>query len=458
MSTVQRETLLAVGVALVFGAVFLLGEMVRRRFPSKPEVSRKTVHLLSGIVALSFPWVFRSSLTVLCLAIGFVAIGLITKRKGLLQCVHGVARASSGTIYFPLAVALIFMLSGDRPVLYFTAILVMAVADALAALVGGAYGRITFDVEGNVKSLEGSATFFAATWLCIALPLTLMTGLGWLECGLIALVIAVLVTGFEAISLSGSDNIFVPFGTYYLLAKMTRLPLTIIVENTLSLLLIILLTALIMVRLRLLTPSGVIGIMLLNYAAISLCGYSWFLPLMLSQVMYYAMIVHFIRHEGREKVKSFQLNVVLYLALIPTLLMFTANTVRDVRSVYLEYLTSITAQLAIIGNYFFAKAFSRSSGTLPGWVRGHRRLLEGVSVTAAAAGIAALPILWWVPTSRWVAFVLVLSGTWMGYALNVIMNLSYRGVKDEMFEHRRRFVSTVVGVAFVWLLRRLASA
>ena len=455
MSPVAREVMAGAAVAAIYGVVFLLGEAVRRHLPSQPEVSRKTVHLLGGLTALTFPYLFQSHWTVFGLALGFLAIGVVTKRAGLLQSVHGVARASSGAFYFPLAIYLIFVLSRARPVLYFIAILVMSISDTLAALVGGTYGRVKFQVEGNLKSLEGSTVFFVVTFLCVHLPLLLVTGLGRLESVLIALVIAVLVTGFEAISLSGSDNIFVPFGTYYVLAKMTRLPLPVVVDNVVTLLLIILLTTLLMVRLRLLTPSGVIGVMLLNYAAISLCGFSWFLPLILAQLMYYLLMVVFVHSEGREKVASFQLKVVLYIALIPTLLIFVANTVKDTRAVYPEYLTSITAQLAIIGNYFFAKSLGQAFGS-PGWSQRHRGILEAFCIIAASAFIAAPSLLFFSDAHRLPAIGLVLAGTWVAYALNFTMD-RYRGIRVDVFEYRRRLISAAAGVTFVWVLQRILS-
>ena len=44
-------------------------------------------------------------------------------------------------------------------------VLVLAVADAAAALVGGRYGRIRYEVEDQCKSLEGSLVFAAVTFV-----------------------------------------------------------------------------------------------------------------------------------------------------------------------------------------------------------------------------------------------------------------------------------------------------
>ncbi|MBM3244328.1 MAG: hypothetical protein FJZ15_00850 [Candidatus Omnitrophica bacterium] len=453
MINVQKEIVTAIVVAGIYILIFLIGETIRRILPSKTEVSRKTVHLLGGLTALSFPYLFASHWTVLGLSVTFCLTMLITKRKGILKSVHDVERKSYGSIYYPAAVYLIFLLSSTKPVIYFISILVMAVSDTMAALVGGKYGVIKFDVEGNLKSLEGSIAFFFVTFLCIHLPLLLMTEIGRFESVLIASIIALLLTGFESISLSGSDNIIVPFGTYFILAKFIRLPLNVVVWQT-EILLILIAAALIMyIRPRLFKTSGLIAIIMLNYAALSLCNYYWFLPLFLAQVMYYLLTLSFVRYEGLEKVASFQVKVLLYIGIIPTIFLFIANAYKDHMSVYLPYLTSITAQLAIIGNYF-ANYVSRPLKA-DTFLKAHRKVLEIVCSVAATLFIAGMPIYFYKAHHRLNSLIVVMIGTWVAYILNFMMNKYYRGAKDDIFEYRRRFVSAAIGVGSVFILQQL---
>jgi len=456
MINIQREVFTALIVAGIYLVIFFLGETVRRLFPSNAEISRKTVHLLGGLIALSFPRLFVSHWTVLALSVSFCAIILITKRKGILKSVHGVERKSHGGIYYPAAVYLIFLLSSTKPVIYFISILVMAVSDTMAALVGGKYGAIKFDVEGDLKSLEGSVAFFFVTFLCIHLPLLLLTNIGRAESVLIAFIIALLITGFEAISLSGSDNIIVPFGTYFILAKFVKQPLNVIVWQTEILLMLIVAALIMYIRPRLLKTSGLIAIIMLNYAALSLCNYYWFLPLFLAQVLYYLLILSFVHYEGIEKVASFQVKVLLYIGVIPTFFLFVANTHKDHMYVYLPYLTSITAQLAIISNYFFANYISRPLKA-NNYLKHHRKVLEIVCSVVATLFIAGVPIYLYKTNYRLNSLIVVVLGTWVAYILNFMMNRYYRGVKDDIFEYRRRFVSAAIGVACVFLLQKFIS-
>ncbi len=456
MINIQKEVITALIVAGIYILIFLIGETVRRFIPSNTEVSRKTVHLLGGLTALSFPYLFVSHWTVLALSVSFCAIMLITKRKGILKSVHDVERKSHGGIYYPAAIYLIFLLSSTKPVIYFISILVMAVSDTMAALVGRKYGVIKFDVEGSLKSLEGSIAFLFVTFLCIHLPLLLLTDIGRTESVLIAFIIALLVTGFEAISLSGSDNIIVPFGTYFILAKFIKQPLNVVVWQAEILLMLIVAGLIMYIRPRLLKTSGLIAIIMLNYAALSLCNYYWFLPLFLAQILYYLLILSFVHYEGQDKVASFQVKVLLYIGIIPTFFLFVANTQKDHMSVYLPYLTSITAQLAIICNYFFANYVIRplKAGN---YLKHHRKVLEVVCSIVATIFIAGMPIYFYKTNHRFNSLIVVMIGTWIAYILNFMMNKYYRGVKDDIFEYRRRFVSAAIGVACIFLLQKFIS-
>lgn len=446
MIDIQREIVTALIVTGIYLLIFSLGEALRRLIPSNAEIPRKTVHLLGGLTALSFPYLFVSHWTVLALSVSFCAIMLITKRKGILKSVHDVERKSHGGLYYPAAVYLIFLLSSTKPIIYFISILVMAVSDTMAALVGGKYGVIKFDVEGSLKSLEGSIAFFFVTFLCIHLPLLLLTNIGRAESVLIAFIIALLVTGFEAISFSGSDNIIVPFGTYFILAKFIKQPLSVVVWQTEILLMLIAVGLIMYIRPRLLKTSGLIAMIMLNYAALSLCNYYWFLPLFLAQILYYLLILSFVHYEGKEKVSSFQVKVLLYIGIIPTFFLFVANTQKDHMYVYLPYLTSITAQLAIICNYFFAN-----------YLKHHRKVLEVVCSIVATLFIAGMPIYFYKTNHRLNSLIVVVIGTWIAYILNFMMNKYYRGVKDDIFEYRRRFVSAAIGVACIFLLQKFIS-
>lgn len=262
-------------VAGVFLALLASAELWRRRGRAPAEHTRKLVHAGGGLVCLSFPFLFRSPLVVVALAAGLTALFALAGRLGALRSLHGVERPSRGAELYPLAVLLVYLLARDRPWLYLAALLTLAVADAAAALVGRRYGAVRYRVEGSRKSLEGSLVFLVVAFLAIHLPMLLMTDLPRPVCVLAALLVALLVTGFEAISLGGADNLFVPLGVVVVLAKITTKPPGEVAFQLASLIVLFGLIALVAWRRRSLDVGGAIAFTLFAYGAWSLGNWQW---------------------------------------------------------------------------------------------------------------------------------------------------------------------------------------
>jgi dolichol kinase len=159
---------------------------------------------------------------VVLVAVSIVVMLIIRTRRsvasGIGSVLHSVERKSYGEIYLSLAVGFLFFRSAGQPILYVLPIAVVTLSDAAAALVGTAYGRRHFAVEGGIKSIEGVATFFVVTWLVAMILLLLMSDVP--RATVVAL--AFLVAGFgalvEAQSWQGLDNLFVPIAIHLLLS------------------------------------------------------------------------------------------------------------------------------------------------------------------------------------------------------------------------------------------------
>lgn len=208
-------------ISIIFLSLFATAEFLRKK-GAKVETTRKFVHFGGAFVTIFFPFILNSHWTVLSLAVGFTLIMLLTKKLGWLQSVHGVERKSDGAIYHPIAIYTCFLYSQilNQPMFYVISILILAISDALAALVGKSYGANEYLVEvGTRKTIEGSVTFFLTSFLIVHLILLLTTQTGRIESVLIALLISILVTVFEGVSLKGADNLFIPLGTTFILSK-----------------------------------------------------------------------------------------------------------------------------------------------------------------------------------------------------------------------------------------------
>jgi phytol kinase len=221
---------------------------------------------------------------------GMLSLRLVKGLKSSLGCVvSGVERVSLGEVYFPLAVGILFLLylhedpdqSARRQVLYCVPLLLLTLADAVAALIGVNYGKWHYTTSDGRKSTEGSLAFFICAFFCVYVPLLLATNTGRLETLLIALLIAWLATMFEAISWAGLDNLALPLISYLLL----RIYLDMDAQELMRRLAITAgLMGFVMVwRFRTtLQGSAVLGAFLVGYISWALGGWRWLLaPLIL---------------------------------------------------------------------------------------------------------------------------------------------------------------------------------
>lgn len=333
--------------ALILSAVFLsllaVAELWRRFGNPEAEWTRKLVHLGGGLACLFFPFLVTSPWVVLVLALGLTALFALGGRYGFLKSLHGVKRSSRGAEYYPLAVCLVFFMTPGRPWLYLAAVLVLAVADAFAALVGSRYGVVRYEVEDETKSLEGSLVFLLLAFLAIHLPTLLMTDLPRPVTVLAALLVAALVTGFEAICLRGADNLFVPFAVVVILGKITTKPLSEVVFQNLSLLAICLVVAFVVWRSRTLNVGGAITFILFAYGNWSLGHWQWALPAFVGFAAYTAAR-YFFAPPGLAL--GLKVRVMTRALLIPFLPLVVANAWNAPALAYGPFLAACAAVLA----------------------------------------------------------------------------------------------------------------
>jgi phytol kinase len=278
----------------IFAVLFVLGLLMaglrffQGRMPG--ELSRKAVHMGMGIVCLAFPWIFHEIWPVVVLAIlaviGLGAVRLVPLlRREIGGVMGGVERRSLGEFYFPVAVAVVFVLSAGDTLLYVIPVLTLTVADSVGALVGTRYGTARYRTDEGLKSAEGSLAFFTAAFLSCHIPLLLFSETGRAECLLIGLTAGFVVMLLEAISWRGQDNLIIPIGMYFLLRLY--LPLS-PAELLLRLLLVIglVVTVVLWRKKTTLSDSGILAGALSGYAVWAFGGWMWLFPPLLLFLVY----------------------------------------------------------------------------------------------------------------------------------------------------------------------------
>lgn len=219
MTDLTGEITSSVIVLVLYGAIFAAAELAHRRLHLDAEITRKITHVCGGILALFLPHFFESHWTVLILGILFFLVLFITKRTRLVQSVHDVDRSTNGEIYFPLALALTYLVASitDTFAIYPVAILALTLGDTAAWLTGKLRGKYRYQIFGDWKSVEGSiamgltGTAIVIVFLFINYPDTAAQML------IIGPLAGTLGAVLEAISPRGTDNLTIPLGIWLLL-------------------------------------------------------------------------------------------------------------------------------------------------------------------------------------------------------------------------------------------------
>jgi phytol kinase len=285
---------LGMAFVLVTLVGLLLGLRLWQRWGTPhPELVRKLLHISMGSVTLTFPWLFHEAWPVLVLWVlstgGMLALRLVKGlRSGLGSVVCGVGRSSWGEVYFPAAVGILFLLylHGDGPlaerrILYCVPILLLTLADAVAALIGVNYGRWHYATADGRKSTEGSLAFFICAFFCVHVPLLVFTDTGSTETLLIALLLAWLAAMFEAIAWAGLDNLILPLVSYLLLKIYLGLPWPEL-AGRLAITAALMAFVLLFHSRTTLQGSAALGAFLVGYISWALGGWRWLLaPLIL---------------------------------------------------------------------------------------------------------------------------------------------------------------------------------
>ena len=275
------------GVLAALLALFAVLSAWQRCGDPHPEWVRKVAHIGMGLVALSFPWLFAQPLPVWVLCAGSMSVLAAMRwwrplRPSLGGVMGRVERAGGGEFYFAFSVALVFWLShkfaspGRVNLCFAVPMLILTLADAVGALVGVRYGQSRYVAGAGYKSVEGSLAFFLVAFFSAHVPLLLWTSTGRAESLLIGLLLGLLVMLLEAVCGHGTDNLFVPLGSFVALRIYLHLDLPSLATR-LAILIGLTLSVVVWRRRTSLDDSAPLAAALVLYLSWSLGGWRWLL-------------------------------------------------------------------------------------------------------------------------------------------------------------------------------------
>lgn len=200
-------------VMTLFLLNFTVVHFIRKTGKTHPEIPRKFLHITAGLICLTFPLFFVDRAPVIIIGLVslitmiFLKTGLIFK-SGIGKVLKGEGRQSSGDIYFPISIVILWMFFYNQVNFYITAVLILTFSDSLAAVIGTFYGKNKYKVFNSTKSLEGTFACFGSTFLIFLL---MQIGNLSLNTYTLAFSVALAVSAAEAVSTKGFDNLSIPF-------------------------------------------------------------------------------------------------------------------------------------------------------------------------------------------------------------------------------------------------------
>jgi uncharacterized protein (TIGR00297 family) len=271
------------GVILTAIVLFIAAaEFMRRQFNGSPEVTRKLVHILTGLLIFFAPELFVSGIPAITLALIFIVVNYGAIRFGLLKGMHGTNRQSYGTVYYPLSFLILVLLFWDSaPFIISVSILILAFSDAAAAIVGeNLSAPHNYYLTSDKKSFEGSAAMFVTTSL-IVLGAVRFLGLRYegMELFQIVFTMSAFVTVWEAISSKGFDNLTVPLASAFMLHYFFAGHSGIDPQQMFHAVLLGVAVAIVSIRFHFLTPSGSMATFLLATFIYGIGGWKWTCPI-----------------------------------------------------------------------------------------------------------------------------------------------------------------------------------
>lgn len=209
--------------AVYVGLVVGVSEALRRALGRTDEFTRKFVHVGVGLWIVPTFFLYETWYWAALLPAAAVVGNFASLRLNLLKSIERGDRHDYGTVLFPVSfvICIALFFNTDYEGAAAAGILMMALGDAAAAIVGVRFGRRAYTFLGAKKSVEGSAAMLVVSFAA-AFAALLIFGAPAAVAAITALILAVAGTFLEAAGKHGLDNLTVPVGCAGLAFLMLR--------------------------------------------------------------------------------------------------------------------------------------------------------------------------------------------------------------------------------------------
>lgn len=201
------------GIILAYVYIGLLFGLSKIFEKYSTEISRKFIHItLAGywIIAMFF---FDNVIWASIAPASFVIINSLSYKYKLIKTMEREEQDGFGTIYFAIAILILSIMTFgiiNKPIVGLAGMFVMCFGDGFAAVIGKKLGKKKYEIGNTVKSYIGSFTMLIISFGII---FAVFNYLGTQYTIAKAILVAIIATVFEAVSIKGTDNITVPLLT-----------------------------------------------------------------------------------------------------------------------------------------------------------------------------------------------------------------------------------------------------
>nr|WP_199309361.1 diacylglycerol/polyprenol kinase family protein [Microcystis viridis] len=204
--------------------MILIAEKLKSVFSTDGEITRKVVHIGTGNVILFAWWLNIPAWVGISAAILAAIIAILSYFLPILPSLNSVGRRSWGTFFYAVSIGVLvaYFWPISHPEYAAMGILIMALGDGLAALVGQNFGQHPYKIFGSGKSLEGSLTMLGVSFLVSLIILSFVNGINP-PIILVSLLTAIGATILETFSKLGIDNLTVPVGSAAIAYFLTQI-------------------------------------------------------------------------------------------------------------------------------------------------------------------------------------------------------------------------------------------
>ncbi len=208
----QQQWAGVAAVGLWLALLAAAASVVRRRWNGQREWSRKLVHIGTGAV-VPIAWLWQIDRRIAIPAAGLITLlAAINHRVRVIPAIEDVGRHSYGTIAYGASITTLLLLFWPaHPAAVAAGVLVMALGDGLAGLLGPLVTSPSWTVWGQRKSLVGTSAMALGSLAMLLLVQQLAAAAGHSAptlAGLLTITAAAVL--LEQAAVAGIDNFSVP--------------------------------------------------------------------------------------------------------------------------------------------------------------------------------------------------------------------------------------------------------